>query len=597
MRSVGCSYMLLAVAICVSAETLAAQTRSIWSGEDPDFSTGDVSPDGRYLSDIDWDSGDLAIVDLETGESRGLTGRGYEAGGYAWSSAFSTDGRRLAVAWYLDEADGHELRIVDADGTGSRVLLPAGGDPYFVDPVAWSPSDEHVLVAMLGRDLVWRIAVVSVDDGSVRTLKTLGWLAPGGEQTYPNADWSPDGKYVAYDYRPDLAGRDRDVFLLAVDGSRDVALLAGPAADRLLGWTPDGRHFLFHSDRGGTAGIWRLPVRDGEAAGDPELVLADVGALVPLGFTRSGYAYGAPLEEPRLHSVALDPEGGGVAGSPRPVDDPVIRRSLSGDWSPDGTRLVYVAFEPPPSDVETLVIRSAEGEAIREMPLSPTMHTSTATIDWIDERTLLVFAVEKGSPGVYRLDPTDGSFERVPGRDTDAIGSLKWFEAGPGGRTVYLLGPSEGDGPPALIARDTETGEQRVIANVRTDDRSLAVSPDGAEVAFIARDTDAGVLELVALSTSGDGERRTIHRADRGERIGWPVAWTPDGTRIVLSRRPVGGEPGLWAIAANGQGEPVRLGGGEWCCGFRDLRFHPDGRRLLFSTGSSRGEVRILGID
>ena len=61
-------------------------------------------------------------------------------------SAFSSDSRRVAVAWYLDSVNSHELRVVNLDGTGSRVVVPAGEGHYYVDPVDWSRSDEEILV-------------------------------------------------------------------------------------------------------------------------------------------------------------------------------------------------------------------------------------------------------------------------------------------------------------------------------------------------------------------------------------------------------------------------------------------------------------------
>ena len=47
-------------------------------GTDPAaIPTGSVSPDGRYLSFTDSTTGDLAVHDLETGENRRLTNKGF----------------------------------------------------------------------------------------------------------------------------------------------------------------------------------------------------------------------------------------------------------------------------------------------------------------------------------------------------------------------------------------------------------------------------------------------------------------------------------------------------------------------------------------
>jgi hypothetical protein len=59
---------------------------------------GPESPE-RYFTDINWDSGDLDLIDLQSGQTIPLTGRGYAADRNAWKSAFSSDGRRVAVEW------------------------------------------------------------------------------------------------------------------------------------------------------------------------------------------------------------------------------------------------------------------------------------------------------------------------------------------------------------------------------------------------------------------------------------------------------------------------------------------------------------------
>ncbi len=587
---------LLGTVGCAPQDTAASgRILQVWSGEDLDFLTGDISPDGRYLSDINWDSGDLELVDLEGGQARRVTAEGY-AGGYAWTSAFSTDGQRLAVAWYVDQARSYGLRVMNLDGTASRVLVPASEHLTFVDPVDWSPSDEQILVAVRRTDLVWQLGLVSVDDGSMRILKTLSWLAPGGEQTYPRAYFSPDGNYVAYDYPPDLEERARDIYALAVDGSRETKLVSGPATNRLLGWLPDGRGILFFSDRTGTPGIFRLSVRGGRPVGEPELVRADVPGLFPLGFTRNGYAYGVTVESPQVHTAVVDPKAGRVLEPPQRVDDVPSRRSLSADWSPDGRYLAYVTFDPRPKSVETLVIRSVDGKVIRTIPLSPTIHTSSSNFKWVDDNTIILFGMERGRNGIHRMDARDGSFTRLPTRVTDEALNLKFFDVGPKARTLYLvLPPKVKGGPSDIVARDLDTGEQRVIATSDTDSRTVSVSPDGEQLAYASRDKAAGLFELRVSATSGTGEARTLHRSSPGESMSSPVVWTPDGSRVLFGLKLAKGGRALWSVAADGAGPPVRLGGGDWWLwGGQYISIHPDGRRIAVVTGYDRGEIWML---
>jgi hypothetical protein len=171
MRAIAASVgVLFAAVACTRPADLSGTPASVaahrlWSGEDVDFLTGDIAPDGRVLSDINWTSGDLGLVDLATGTIRDATGEGYGAGRYAWTSAFSSDGTRVAVSWFVEAASSHELRVMSRDGSDSRVLVPTSPTLYAIDPLDWSSSDDAILVAVQTRDRLWQIGLVSVETG------------------------------------------------------------------------------------------------------------------------------------------------------------------------------------------------------------------------------------------------------------------------------------------------------------------------------------------------------------------------------------------------------------------------------------------------
>ena len=598
MRALAASVgVLFATVACtrpadLSGTPASVEAHRLWSGEDVDFLTGDISPDGRVLSDINWTSGDLGLVDLATGTIRDATGEGYGAGRYAWTSAFSSDGTRVAVSWFVEAAGRHELRLMSRDGSDSRVLVPTSPTHYAIDPLDWSSSDDAILVAVQTPDRLWQIGLVSVETGSLRIVKSLGWQAPGGghAQGYPEADVSPDGRFVAYDYPADLGQRSRDIYVIALADGSERTLVSGAGSDRLLGWLPDGSGILFYSDRTGTPGIWRLAVQHGSPAGAPQLVRADVRGLIPLGFTRDGYAYGVDTEAERVHTATIDPDTGRVSQPPAPLDDDRSRRSLAADWSPDGRRLAYVVQDPWPDPAETVVIRSASGERVRSIPLPAGVHTSSGTLRWVTEGTVVTFAYDTGHEGIYSIDLAEGRVSRVPLRGSAERGAIKWFEAGPGGGTIFLVRPAAaGGGVSELVAIDGRTGRERVIGPVRAAANSLAVSADGAALAYVARGDDPRTSEL-RVTMAATGDTRTIRRAPRGS-MGPPVAWTADGARLLFARPEEKGDRILWSIAVRGEDEPVRV---LPCCRGNDVRVHPDGRRIAFTAGTPRGELWIL---
>src|SRR5262252_483823 len=108
-------------------------TRRVWAGPDID-TEGSVSPDGRYLSYVDWTTGDLSLRDLVTGKMRHLTNN-TESSGNAFFSAISPDGKQVAYQWYKD--DSADLRLVGLDGSAPRILF--SNKEAAALPMDWSP--------------------------------------------------------------------------------------------------------------------------------------------------------------------------------------------------------------------------------------------------------------------------------------------------------------------------------------------------------------------------------------------------------------------------------------------------------------------------
>ena len=69
---------------------------------------------------------------------------------------------------------------------------------------------------------------MKADEGSLRVLRTTEWIGSS------HMEFSPDSRYLAYD-RPGDGEIDRDVFVIAVDGSREVPAVVNPGDDRVVG--------------------------------------------------------------------------------------------------------------------------------------------------------------------------------------------------------------------------------------------------------------------------------------------------------------------------------------------------------------------------
>lgn len=118
---------------------------------------------------------------------------------------FSPDGSQ--IAYFDGHGDwGHRLRVMNADGTGSRTLYESEGH---INGLAWASDGQRLIFG--NDDGMWRIGI----DGSGFTRMDV----PGG---FP--DWSADGSWVLY-------VRARSLYLARADGTQATELSSAP-----LGW-------------------------------------------------------------------------------------------------------------------------------------------------------------------------------------------------------------------------------------------------------------------------------------------------------------------------------------------------------------------------
>jgi Tol biopolymer transport system component len=553
---------------------------------------GGPSLDGTLLSISDA-TGNIAVVDLATGEARRLTSDAVmesKASQYAEWSAISADNRFVAYSWYALDGS-YEIRIVDMDGRRPRVLLRSAAVNY-PDSLEWARDGESILAAWTRPDHAVQLALVSVEDGAVRPIKTVGPLPPH------HASLSPDGQFVVYDAPQPGPQAGRDVFIVRTDGSDDRVLIEHPANDADPVWTPDGHGVLFVSDRSGTMDLWTVDVDRGFATGIPRLVHRNMGRMWLRGLTDTGrYFFDETVGAVDVYLADIT---NGAVKNLVALPTTFSGSNISSVWSPDGRRLAYasrrglVGFDRGST---TLAIRDLETKSQRE--LTPALNTFLLRSWSPDGRFILVNGRDRQDRvGNYQIDAETGRVTALPRADRSSdetdIRRAEWM---PDGRLLSWNVTKR-----ALVARTVETGTEDIVFDARKEGVQLVshvlgcgykLSPDGQTLAFtsVARDADVSTFSL-AIKVLGGGPARELARASGSEQLVLQD-WTPDGAGIIFTRwlsKP--DEPvSLWRVSIHG-GDPQPLG--LSMPGVRDVGVHPDGTHLTFTAGWPKTELWVL---
>jgi len=557
--------------------------RQVWSGAGVDI-LGAISPDGRYLSFVDWETGDLAIRELAAGKDRRLTNKGswIQSPEFALFSKWSPDSRQIVYQWYNND-EVYELRVVDVEASNPRILYQPRTKEDYVHPFDWSPDGKSVLagffrVENLTAEEITQLGLISVGEGSVKVLKTQFEIHSTSPKPWGFV-FSPDGKYIAYDIPLENKDEKRDIFLLSAEGGTDVPMIEHPAHDTVIDWSPDGEGLLFSSDRTGTQDVWFIRIAGGKPLGSPQLIKPGVGRILPLGITSRGELYyGLPGNASDVYEVGIDPRTGKILS---PAEKAVLRyegHNAYPDYSPDGKLLAYI-FSPSvwgiPSG-QVLGIQSLETGRIRE--LIPDL-ANFGYPRWApDGRFISVEGTGKDSRrGIYRVDVQTSAVVPIVLIDKGtSIFSHRWSKDG---KLIYYTMGGQDEKTCSVFVHNLETGQDKRLSGAPDNAHDIDISPDGKWLVLMNRE---GKKTIRIVPTSG-GEPREIYSFEQeGNQIMTP-AWSADGRYIYFSKlqKSPGAMMDLYRVSVDG-GEAQKL---DLAMGrIRHLSVHPDGQRIAFSS-------------
>lgn len=275
-----------------AAQDRGLVAREVWADPTADVS-GTPTPDGRFVTFIDWTTGDVAVRDLTTGVSRRITGKGsfatadfgqwpivsadstdgayhygvragtqdvYEAEldprtgtlsasaerlthrfeGSNLAGALSPDGRRLAYVSRrgpLLEGPGSMAVVVRALDTGEErdfhsTLHLSGRRPV----LRWFPDGESILLTA-AEGGTWTLSRIHAETGAVAPL-AAGLGTPGYVFQPPSI--SPNGRTVFY-FRPDAGTHEYSLMAYDIDTRRQEELFRSKEALLSLALSRNGR--------------------------------------------------------------------------------------------------------------------------------------------------------------------------------------------------------------------------------------------------------------------------------------------------------------------------------------------------------------------
>jgi Tol biopolymer transport system component len=446
------------------------------------------SPDGRWLAfaDTDSDTGgrlaptgstpaSLFAISVETGEKRRLTSHPADSVGDS-GPAFAPDGHALAFIRTQTVASSN-LYLLPL----SRNLTPEAGPrsltswKAFTNSPSWTPDGKGIIVASgpWGRLQLWR-----VDEAGKSSPRPLDFQASHME----DAAVSRHGQ-LAYSQK----STDINIWRTTLDrpgviGNSPARFIASTMVDVNPQYSPDGKHIVFMSDRGGSRELW--------------LCNEDGSNTVQLTSMRAPLT-GGPRWSPDSSRILFDsnPEGLFQLYSISSSGGPVTRMTNApadqayGAWSPDA-RWIY--FMSSRSGRRQIFKMPADGGE----PIQVTKNGGAVPFPSADGKFLCYSEragqrEQNGMGGLRRIRLADGQDEPV-------LPSVTFWNVALVPEGIYYIPRADSEGHHGVYFFDFRTAKSSVVTRLSgAVSEGMAVSPEGHSLLFSQIDEQRSDLMLV----------------------------------------------------------------------------------------------------
>jgi len=190
-------------------------------------------------------------------------------------------------------------------------------------------------------------------------------------------------------------------------------------------------------------------------------------------------------------------------------------------WSPDGSRLAYIAQEGGDTDTAELMVMDADGNNPRRLTTNQAPEYGAS---WSPDGRRIAFGSKQD--GIWRIYVID-----VEGSDMRALVGSEQGNApswSPDGRMIAFT--SDRMGNDDIYVVDAEGGPARRLTTANRHHDNAVWSPDGRQLAFNS-DRD-GTNDLFVMDADGGNLRNLTRTPELAEVV---ATWTPDGQRLIVS--------------------------------------------------------------
>ena len=455
----------------------------------------------------------------------------------------------VAYRWFERSGANPELRFIERRPAAKPVVLVAPSpDTWEVEPNDWRPDSSEVLVTIHRTNPnVWELAWVAA--AGRRTIVRASSVADA--KPYNSPRLSPDGRQIVYvsargtpcgSSESRLAANESHLCLLPADdaGANARTLVATSADNRDPVWAPDGTSVLFTSDVGGRYDLWSIPVRNGEVAGSPTVVVRDIGPISARTVTQDGRYYYSkvtlPVDRVLVASVRSEADGSMAIGPPSAIV------GMNPSWSAD--RRSIALMRRLPSGEYALVVSSIDGRD-EQVYAHPSLRSNLVLFLHDGQAGPVAGRRPDESPVIYRVDLKSREFREIV---TDQAAKIMQMGSAavlaPDDKTIYFasgVDPKQTYKLDRILALDLVSGQARVVTELAGDvqmwpsvfaaQAGMAVSPDGRRVALlVSGQRQQNRTQLLIVSSRGENPSTLAELSSRFYPFSHVVAWTIDDT-------------------------------------------------------------------